>query len=162
VTPPQGGFAQAVHYQIDGGPEQRAPTQNNQVTVLVPQGAHTLTYWAESQGGDQELTEHNLNVRVDNSPPVVRIRSDQRRATYRKGQFASVTITASDSNTPLTRNPSRRRLRISTARLGRRTIRATATDSCLNSATGTFTYRVIAAARRPARRRGGGHPRFTG
>jgi CSLREA domain-containing protein len=161
VTPPQGGFSQAVHYQIDGGPEQRAPTQNNQVTVLIPQGAHNLTYWAESQGGDQELTEHNLNLRVDSSPPVVRIRSDQRRVTYRKGQFASVTITASDSSSPLTRNPSRRRLRISTARLGRRTIRATATDTCLNSATRTFTYRVIAAARRPARR-GGGRPRFTG
>jgi hypothetical protein len=162
VTPPQGGFSQAVHYQIDGGPEQRAPTQNNQVTVLIPQGTHNLTYWAESQGGDQELTEHNLNVRVDNTPPAVRIRSDQRRTTYRKGQFASVTITASDSNSPLTTNPSRRRLRISTARLGRRTIRATAKDSCLNSATRTFTYRVIAAGQRPARRRGGGRPRFTG
>jgi hypothetical protein len=162
VTPPQGGFAQAVHYQIDGGPEQRTPTQNNQVTVVMPQGAHTLTYWAESQGGDQELTEHNLNVRTDSTPPVVHIRSDQRRTTYRQRQFGSVTITASDSNSPLTSNPSRRRLRISTARLGRRTIRATAVDSCLNSATGTFTYRVIAAARKPARRRGGGQPRFTG
>lgn len=49
VTPPQGGFSQAVHYQIDNGPEQRAPTQNNQATVQIPQGAHTLTYWAESQ-----------------------------------------------------------------------------------------------------------------
>jgi hypothetical protein len=162
VTPPQGGFAQAVHYQIDGGPEQRAPTQNNQVTVLVPQGAHTLTYWAESQGGDQELMEHNLAVRVDNTPPLVRIRSDQHKVTYRKGQFASVTITASDANSALTENPSRRRLRISTSRLGRRTIRATAVDSCANSATATFTYRVVAAGQRPARRRRGGRPRFTG
>ncbi|MDQ6914567.1 MAG: hypothetical protein M3155_01995 [Actinomycetota bacterium] len=160
VNPPQGGSAQAVHYQIDGGPEQRVPTTNNRATVTVPQGRHTLTYWAESQGGDQELHEHNLAVVVDNSPPVVGIRSDQGRVTYRRGQFASVTITAGDSNSSLTVNPSQRRRRLSTTRLGTHTIRATAVDSCGNQVTRAFTYRVVAAAQRPARRRG--VPRFTG
>jgi hypothetical protein len=163
VTPPQGGFAQAVRYKIDGGPETRATTTNNQATVTVPAGQHTLTYWAESQGGDQELTQHTASVLVDPTPPVVQIRSDQRRVTYRRGQFASVTITASDSGSALTSNPSRRRLRISTSRLGRRTISAAAVDTCGNRATAAYTYRVIAqrSARKPARRRGG-RPRFTG
>jgi hypothetical protein len=163
VTPPQGGFAQAVRYKLDGGPEQRVTTTNNQATVSVPGGQHTLTYWAESQGGDQELTQHTANVLVDQTPPVVQIRSDQRRVTYRRGQFASVTITASDSGSPLTTNPSRRRKRVSTSRLGRRTVQATAVDTCGNRATAAYTYRVIAerSARKPARRRGGA-PRFTG
>jgi hypothetical protein len=161
-TPPQGGFAQAVHYQIDNGPEQRQPTENNVAVVTVPPGRHTLIYWAESQGGDQELSEHTATVLVDNTGPTVQITSDQRKTTYRRGSKGSITIKATDSLSPLTRNPSKRHRKISTARLGRHTLGFTAEDSCGNKTTRTFRYRVVAAARKPVRRRGSTSPRFTG
>jgi hypothetical protein len=162
VTPPQGGFAQAVHFQIDNGAEQRVPTQDNAAVVTVPPGRHTLIYWAESQGGDQELSEHTATVLVDNAAPTIRITSDQRKATYTRGSKGSITIKATDALSPLTRNPSKRHRKISTARLGRHTLGFTAVDSCGNKATRTFRYRVVAAARKPVRRRGSTSPRFTG
>jgi dipeptidyl aminopeptidase/acylaminoacyl peptidase len=149
----------AVHFQIDGGPEQTAPTTGATATINVPQGRHSLNYWGENQAGDQETTLHTVDVFADATRPSLTIRSDQRKATYRRGQFASVTIAARDSLSPLVRNPSRRRLRVSTATLGTKTVHATATDACGNTATALLRYRVVRAAvahRRVVR------PRFTG
>jgi hypothetical protein len=99
-------------------------------------------------------------VTVDPTNPNVVILRDQRRSTFRRGQFASVTIRASDTGgAGLVRNPSRRRLRISTSSLGTKTVRATAVDACGNTATALLRYRVVrgAVANRRANR-----PRFTG
>jgi TolB protein len=150
----------AVHFQIDGGPEQTAPTSGNTATISVPQGRHSLNYWGENQAGDQERTLHTTEVVVDATRPRLTIRSDQGRTTYRRGQFASVTITARDSLSALVRNPTRRHVRVSTAGLGTHTVRATATDACGNRATARLTYRVVKAA--VAHRRVVRRPRFTG
>jgi dipeptidyl aminopeptidase/acylaminoacyl peptidase len=150
----------AVHFQIDGGPEQTAPTNGNTATITVPQGRHSLNYWGENQAGDQETTLHTVEVLADATRPRLTIRSDQGRVTYRRGQFASVTIRASDPGGSLVRNPSRRRLRVSTAGLGAHTVRATATDACGNSTTARLRYRVVKAA--VAHRRVVVRPRFTG
>jgi Tol biopolymer transport system component len=161
VSDPSGfkSAPKAVHFQIDGGPEQTAPTSGNTATIVVPAGRHSVNYWGENQAGDQETTLHTADVLVDATRPRLTIHSDQGKVTYRRGQFASVTITARDSLSRLVRNPSRRHLRISTTRLGAHTVRATATDACGNTATARLTYRVVKAAvahRRVVR------PRFTG
>jgi hypothetical protein len=150
----------AVHFRFDGGAEQTATTTGNAATIIVPAGRHALEYWGENQAGDQEATHHTATVQVDRTRPHVVIVRDQHRATFRRGQLATVTIRATDAGgSGLVRNPSRRHLRVSTAGLGTHTVRATATDACGNRATAALRYRVVRAAvlhRRVVR------PRFTG
>jgi hypothetical protein len=149
-----------VQYRLDFGPEQVATTDGGTTaTIPVPAGRHELEYWGQNQAGDQERVHHNVVVTVDQTSPTVVILRDQGRATFRRGQFASVTIRASDPGGTLVRNPSRRRLRVSTARLGTHTVRATATDACGNTATARLTYRVVRSAVSPRRVV---RPRFTG
>jgi hypothetical protein len=155
-SPPRG-----VQYRLDFGAQQVALTNGGvTATISVPAGRHELEYWGQNQAGDQEVVHHNVVVTVDQTRPSVVILRDQRRSTFRRGQFASVTIRASDAGgAGLVRNPSRRRLRVSTFGLGVHTVRATATDACGNTATASLTYRVVKAAvahRRVIR------PRFTG
>jgi dipeptidyl aminopeptidase/acylaminoacyl peptidase len=154
-SPPRG-----VRYRLDFGAEQVALTNGGvTATISIPAGRHELEYWGQNQAGDQERAHHNVVVTVDQTRPSVVILRDQGRATVRRGQFASVTIRATDAGGTLVRNPSRRRLRVSTATLGTKTVRATAVDSCGNSATALLRYRVVRAAvanRRVVR------PRFTG
>jgi Tol biopolymer transport system component len=155
-SPPRG-----VHYRLDFGAEQVALTDGGTTaTIALPAGRHELEYWGQNQAGDQEREHHNVVVTVDQTKPTVVISSDQGRATFRRGQFASVTIRASDPDGTLVRNPSRRHLRISTAGVGTHTVRATATDACGNTATARLTYRVVKAA--VAHRRVVVRPRFTG
>jgi hypothetical protein len=150
-----------VHYRLDFGAEQVATTDGGTTaTIPVPAGRHELEYWGQNQAGDQEAAHHNVVVTVDQTRPSVVILRDQGRSTFRRGQFASVTIRANDTGgAGLVRNPSRRRLRVSTFGLGVHTVRATATDACGNTATARLTYRVVRSAvahRRVVR------PRFTG
>jgi Tol biopolymer transport system component len=153
-SPPRG-----VHYRLDFGAEQVATTDGGvTATIAIPAGRHELEYWGQNQAGDQEAVHHNVFVTVDQTRPRVVILRDQRRVTFLRGQFASVTIRASDVGGTLVRNPSRRRLRVSTARLGTHTVRATATDACGNTATARLTYRVVRGAISPRRVV---RPRFT-
>jgi TolB protein len=150
----------AVHFRFDGGAEQTATTTANAATIIVPAGRHALEYWGENQVGDQEASHHTASVLVDQTRPHLVILRDQHRATFRRGELATVTIKVTDSGgSGLTRNPSRRRLRVSTLRLGTHTVRATATDGCGNAATASLRYRVatLAVAHRRVVR-----PRFTG
>jgi hypothetical protein len=93
--------------------------------------------------------------------PTVRITSNQHRRTYRRGQKGTVKVTASSPN-GLQRDPSTRSRRISTSRLGRHRTTATAVDKCGIAKTTVFSYRVVKAARKVARRRTVVRPRFTG
>jgi TolB protein len=156
-SPPRG-----VRYRLDFSAEQVALTNGGSTaTIALPAGRHELEYWGQNQAGDQEAVHHNVVVTVDQTRPTVVILRDQGRSTFRRGQFASVTIRASDAGgAGLVRNPSRRRLRVSTFGLGTHTVRATATDACGNSTTARLTYRVVKAA--VAHRRVTVRPRFTG
>ncbi len=147
----------AARFRLDGGAEQSAPASGNTATINVPVGRHVLEYWGENQAGDQEATHHTATVLVDKTKPHIVFVRDQHRATFRRGQSATVTIKVTDSGgSGLTRNPSRRHLRISTTGLGIHTVRATATDGCGNTATALLRYRVAQIAIAPRR------VRFTG
>jgi hypothetical protein len=151
----------AVHYQIDGGPEQIAPTSGDTATITVPEGRHTLSFWGENQAGDLEAARHDVPVLVDSTNPHIVILRDQHRATFRRGQLATVTIKVTDAGgSGLVRDPSRRHLRVSTTRLGLQAIRVTALDACGNAASQTLRYRVVTGA--VANRRVVRRPRFTG
>jgi class 3 adenylate cyclase len=76
------------------------------------------------------------------------------------GATASLKIKASDALSTLKRNPSSKRRKISTSKLGEHTLHFTAVDACGNKRTKSFTYRVIAAARKHAVVHH--RPRFTG
>jgi Tol biopolymer transport system component len=149
----------SVHWQVDGGAEQITATSANSATLTVPRGRHTLSFWGENQAGDQEATRHDVSVLVDATRPRLVITSDQHRTIYRRRQVATVTIRATDADSRLVRNPSRRHLRVSTVRLGTHIVRASAIDACGNRATALLRYQVVKAA--VARRRIV-RPRFTG
>ena len=110
-------------------------------TVTVPQGQHTLEYWGQDRAGLQEVGHHTTGVLVDN--PTVSIKSNQRKTLYVTGERASVSVSASDSIGSLVSNPSQRGLVIYTRRAGSYSVRRTATNSCGNSTTATFTYLVL-------------------
>ncbi len=137
----------AVHFRLDGGAEQTAATIGNTGIVNVPVGRHALEYWGENQAGDQETSHHSASVLVDKTRPHIVFVRDQHRATFRRGETATVTIKVTDSGgSGLSRNPSRRHLRISTIGLGTHTVRAVATDGCGNTATALLRYRVAQIA----------------
>ena len=56
----------AVHFKVDGGAEQVAPTDaSGNAAVTVPNGSHTLEYWGEDQAGYQQPTHNTAVVKVD-------------------------------------------------------------------------------------------------
>ena len=110
-------------------------------TVGVPQGQHTLEYWGQDRAGLQEVVHHSTGVLVDNA--TVSIKSNQRKTLYVTGERASVSVSASDSIGSLVSNPSQRTLVIYTRRAGSYSVQRTATNSCGNSTTATFTYLVL-------------------
>ena len=132
-----------IHYRLDGGSVRTVTTSGNPgaATVILPQGRHILQYWGEDAAGNQEAVHHRMTITVDRTAPVVRIRSLQHRTHYRRGQRASIIITASDALSGLKINPSRR-LRLSTRRLGRFTRYFTAVDKAGNRQTVAFRYTV--------------------
>ena len=153
----------ALWVRIDGSAAQPLPVAGtpSSAAVPVPAGVHTLEYWAEDSLGQSEAQHHLARVLTDGSPPVVAVRSDQATGLYTVGQPATVTVTASDAGSPLVSDPSGSREAIPTGRAGAFQILRTATDACGNSATASFSYRVLAPARvsrlrvAPARTRAG-------
>ncbi|HEX6460047.1 MAG TPA: hypothetical protein VF032_14105 [Thermoleophilaceae bacterium] len=62
------GFKSAlnVHYKVDGGAEQVAAADaSGNVAITVPNGTHSLEYWAGDAAGYQEATHHTGTVAVD-------------------------------------------------------------------------------------------------
>lgn len=150
VTPDTGATAKALHYKIDGGPEQSVATTGSAGTVVVnvPQGRHSVEYWGEDSLG-QLGPHHTAAVVVDRTPPSVRVTSDQHRTSYSANQRASITTVASDSIDSLTANPSRAHERLSTKHAGSFSVSKTATDQCGNSSTGMFRYKVAPTVTKP-------------
>ncbi len=141
--------ARALWVRIDGSTAQAVPVSGapSVADVSVPAGVHTLEYWAEDSLGQSEVHHHLVSAQTDAAPPVVAVRSDQSTGLYTVGQLATVTVAASDGASPLVRNPSASREAIPTGRTGSFQILRTATDACGNSATASFSYRVLAPAR---------------
>ena len=141
--------ARALWVRIDGSTAQAVPVSGapSVADVSVPAGVHTLEYWAEDSLGQSEVHHHLVSAQTDAAPPVVTVRSDQSTGLYTVGQVATVTVTASDGASPLVSNPSASREAIPTGRAGSFQILRTATDACGNSATASFSYRVLAPAR---------------
>ena len=56
--------AKAIHFRLDGGSEQTAPTSGNPGTaaVVVANGSHTLEYWGEDSVGGLESPHHTASI----------------------------------------------------------------------------------------------------
>jgi DNA-binding beta-propeller fold protein YncE len=146
VTDTTGGTgAKTLHYRIDGGPEQTiqtTATNPGTATITVPEGKHTLEYWAGDESGRVEDPHHSTPVTVDHTPPLVTIVSDQGKDTYAANENASITTKASDENSGLATDPSAAGEAIPTNSAGKHTVSKTAVDKCANTTTATFSYTV--------------------
>ena len=96
----------AVHYKIDGGPEQVTATIGvpGVATVSVPSGVHTLEYWGEDQLGQQEATHHTIAAGCT-PPPVATV------ARITSLSETNSTFAAASASTPLTGRTARRHQR---------------------------------------------------
>jgi hypothetical protein len=141
-----GAGPKAVHFRLDGGPEQviAATGDPGTAAVPIPEGNHTLVYWGEDGAGNQESPHQVVPVQVDTTAPRLSITSDQGFSSYELSDKATVTVMASDATSGLAVDPSRSYAAISTARPGRFTLGIAATDHCANSTSASFTYTVIA------------------
>ena len=92
----------AVHYKIDGGPEQVTATIGapGVATVSVPTGLHTLEYWGEDQLGQQEATHHTIPAGC-RPPPVATV------ARITALSETNPTFAAASASTPLTGHTAR-------------------------------------------------------
>jgi hypothetical protein len=144
---PTGSGPQAVHYRLDGGPEQIVATTGNPGTATIPskEGNHTLEYWGEDATGNQEFPHHTTSVQVDTTPPTLSIIGDQGFSSYEIGDHVSVTIAASDATSGLAADPSQSHAQVqdATTSAGLHTEKITATDRCDNTTTASFAYTVI-------------------
>jgi hypothetical protein len=142
---PHGSGPRAVHFRIDGGPEQVIATTGDPGTaaVPIPEGNQALEYWGEDGAGNLEAPHHVVSVQVDTTPPTVSISSDQGFSSYEIGDKATVTVRAADAVSGLAADPSRSHAPASTAQPGRFTLSISATDHCANSASASFSYKVI-------------------
>lgn len=162
VTDNAGGSGpKNVLFKIDGGAQQSTATASNgQATITVPSGKHSVEFWGQDVAGNQETAHHTVTAINDTGKPNITITSNQHKNVYLGGATASLKIKASDALSTLKRNPSSKRRKISTSKLGEHTLHFTAVDACGNKRTKSFTYRVIAAARKHAVVHH--RPRFTG
>jgi hypothetical protein len=133
--------AKAVHYLLDGGPEQSIATGlGGQATITLTPGQHTLEYWGEDQTGAQEATHHVLSATVASGGPSLTITSDQGDLTYEVGEAASVSIVASGPG--LTSNPSAAHVPIATTKPGTFSLSSSAANAC-GVTDASFTYTVL-------------------
>ncbi len=97
----------AVHYKIDGGPEQLTATIGvpGVATVSVPTGVHTIEYWGEDQLGQQEATHHTIAAGCTPPPPVATV------ARITSLSETNSTFAAASASTPLTGQTARRHQR---------------------------------------------------
>jgi hypothetical protein len=61
-----GSGARAVHYSIDGGPEQvQATGGDGTAAVNVSDGTHQLTFWGDDKAANLETNRHTVTVVAD-------------------------------------------------------------------------------------------------
>lgn len=85
-----GGPTDALSWRLDAGDFRRyeAPFE-------IPEGAHTLEYYATSATGDREATTHRVEFRVDATPPTID------RVTVGTGAKPTLTLAGSDATSGL-------------------------------------------------------------
>jgi hypothetical protein len=140
-----GSGSKAVHFRVDGGPEQSANTSGNppRVTVTLPTGAHNVEYWGVDVFGNAEPTHHNIAVVSDAAAPVVTIKSDQNKTKYNAGSTATITTTATDAFSKLTSDPSKAKEPLNVLHAGLFEVSKTAVDACGNAGSAAFAYTVL-------------------
>ena len=169
------GFKSAVnvHYKVDGGAEQVVPVDGaGNAALAVPNGSHSVEYWAGDAAGYQEAAHHTATAKVDTLTGCVKAKvsvAGVRRACVSKA--FSIRVRISTKARPksvkvflghkrvLTTRKTSFRLKINPSKLGRRTkLRIVTTDASGNV---TTLRRTIArcAVTKPKRQTG---PRFTG
>jgi 6-phosphogluconolactonase (cycloisomerase 2 family) len=148
--------AKKVRYKLDGGSEQVVATTagvTGTATINVPEGKHVLEYWGEDQDAVLEkpaplksFPPHRVELLVDKTSPTVAVTSDQKKASYRQGETATITVTAGDTGGALATDPSGVQQRLSTNTVGKFTVARAATDACGNTTSASFVYTVTKAA----------------
>jgi len=129
------------------------------VTSFLSPGENTLTLTTGQNSDCLSLVVAAVNLPAGSAPnqppppatacasdseaPNLAIRSNQGKRLYRRGERATVRVRATDES-GLRRNPSTQARRLSTSKVGRARVRATAVDNCGRSTTRTFNYRVAA------------------
>ena len=132
--------AKAVHYKVDGGAEQTIePIENNQASIPLSSGQHTLEYWAEDQTGAQENPHHTVTVLVSSGAPGLTITSEQGKSAYLVGEAGSVAVAATGLD--ITSNPSATKVAISTSEPGSFSVTRSATNPC-GTTSASFAYTV--------------------
>jgi hypothetical protein len=132
--------AKAVHYKVDGGEEQTIePIANDQASIPLTPGQHTLEYWAEDLTGAQENPHHTVIVLVNSGAPGLTITSEQGKSSYLVGETGSVAVAATGLD--ITSNPSATHLAISTSAPGSFSVTRSATNAC-GTTSASFAYTV--------------------
>lgn len=163
-----------VHYKLDGGTEQVvAADASGNVTITVPNGTHTLEYWAGDGAGYQEAQHHTGTLTIDTLTGCVPAKvsvAGVRRACVSKAFRIRVHVTTKappksvrvylGKKRVLTTTKTSFSLRINPKKLrqGRTTLRIVATDA---SGHVTTLRRTISRCR-VAKKRHRAAPRFTG
>jgi hypothetical protein len=130
----------AVHYTVDGGSEQTIePIENNQASIPLSPGQHTLEYWAEDLTGAQESPHHTVTVVVNSGAPGLTITSEQGKSAYLVGETGSVAVAATGLD--ISSNPSATKLAISTSAPGSFSVTRSATNPC-GTTSASFAYTV--------------------
>jgi Tol biopolymer transport system component len=164
----------AVHFKVDGGAEQVAPTTPaGDATVTLPNGKHTVEYWGENQAGDQEAQHHTATLAADTThkcAPAVSVAGVRRACVSRSPLNVRVhvtspvglkSVTVSLDGKRLRRSSSGRftlKIKMSGLKAGRHKLRIVTVDKAGKKVTTTRTIARCAVAK-PRRRAA---PRFTG
>jgi TolB protein len=164
----------AVHFKVDGGAEQVAPTSPaGDAAITLSNGKHTVEFWGENQAGDQEVQHHTVSVTIDTAhkcAPVVAVAGVRRACVSKKSLNVRVRATSASGLKSVTVFLDGKRLRRTTSghftlkirlsglKAGRHKLRIVTVDQAGKRATTTRTIARCAAAK-PRRRAA---PRFTG
>ncbi|MDT7803348.1 MAG: hypothetical protein QOI78_6781 [Actinomycetota bacterium] len=172
---PGKGAVAAVRFRIDGGAEQSATVSNGNATIQVPNGRHTLTYFAVNQAGVAEAA-HTATVVVDtvnHCGSAIGILGVRTLATCASRNFVARFAVSSaigvrrvrvflDGKQVRSTALSRFSVPINVKKLkrGRHVLRTAVTDVNGQTASRTRIFRACPAQVRPRRQPAG--PRFTG
>ena len=126
--------------KVDGGEEKTIePIENNQASIPLTPGQHTLEYWSEDLTGAQENPHNTVTVLVNSGAPGLTITSEQGKSAYLVGEMASVAVAATGLD--ITSNPSATKLALSTSVAGSFSVTRAATNPC-GTTSASFAYTV--------------------
>lgn len=150
ITAVPGQGVQSIQYRAAGGPTQIVPIPQGgsqaQRTVTLPEGRAAFEYWGDftNDPSTGQPGHRTASVLVDRTKPTVAVTNPNRFDVFVIKRRPAVQVSASDSLSGLTSDPSGRSTLDTSAR-GSKSFAPAAVDLCTNRATAApFDYRVLA------------------